>query len=172
LRAIGAASQARQLTLSRVALVDGVYELAVPVAHLTASRVREFWESEAEFALALEDPLIVLCYRFGKVVPWSAALLEVPADHRLEPPTAGASEARALLCATLLDDTGEEAPKVSRNITLALGLTRVLDEAVRERARVSFDPHEHKRALTSLGRRYPTAKTLLPRAIERSFGSE
>jgi hypothetical protein len=134
--------------------------------------VREFWEADAEFALALEDPLIVLCYRLGRVLPWSAALLERPQGARTEPPGTRACDERALLCVTLREGDGEDAVRVARNITLSLGLTRALAEAVRECARVSFDPHEYKRALGSFRRRYTTATGLLPRAVELSFGSE
>jgi hypothetical protein len=149
-----------------LAFVQGVYELALTCSRSSDDRIREFQQGETEFGVVVDEPLIVLCFRIGKAIPWSSAFLDRPADRRsFESPV----EERALLCASLFDRSSE-LPRASRNVTLSLGLTRALKDAACERERYAFDPNEYRRVLSTLRRRYPTTQALLTRAIERSTG--
>src|SRR5947209_5886255 len=70
------------------------HELVLVYRGVTASEARAVGFGKASFALVVEPPLIVLCYRFGDAIPWSAApyhwhrvpdaerlILPEPAEH-------------------------------------------------------------------------------------------
>lgn len=52
---------------------SGALELRLFFSRLGDRDVRDIRQRECEFALYVEQPLIVLLYRFGQAVPWSDA---------------------------------------------------------------------------------------------------
>lgn len=155
---------------ARLTFDDGIFELNVrsPLA-----RAGALLEAEAEFVLVVEEPLIVLVYRLGTAAGWSAAELEWHPTARsscngaVEAP---GSDRRALLTVKLDGAAGRSAA-VTRNLTLSLDFTRALDAAIRERARMIFDPHAYRRARVALERRCPTPEAMLGRAVARTIGN-
>jgi hypothetical protein len=114
---------------------------------------------EAEFALVVDDPLILLGYRFGKDAPWSfaapfnwhllpAAERVVPADVELS------AESRSRLWSTLwvtLVDADTGLVRAQRAVALRPEFTRALHQALRDQADRPFSGAEGDRALARLG---------------------
>jgi hypothetical protein len=151
---------------ARHAYIDGDHELTIRMSRVNDSVAEEFLQGEAEFGLVVEEPAVVLCYRFGKALGWGS----VVCDPEARRPTLDGPQARALLHAALIDDASGKV-RAERNWTLSLDLTRRLDESLTEAARVSFDPTARSRALASLHRRCPTPAALAARALARCVGS-
>lgn len=153
---------------------DGLHELRLLVPEADAAREEAVRNGPSEFALVFEDPVVVLCARFGDAVPWTAAILRTQKSSRdpgaLPPPANADGESRALLHVALVEEASG-ATRVERNVTLWLEFTRALHEAIRERARAPFHPVDHERTLTRLCRRYPTHALLAASATTRSPGS-
>ena len=61
------------LEASQYSFRSGQHELVLFFRNPTAQEVDAVRRGTAEFALSVELPLIVLCYRFGNGVPWSDA---------------------------------------------------------------------------------------------------
>jgi hypothetical protein len=148
----------------------GIYDLIVPVE---PRRSKTVLREEAEFALIVEEPVVLLAYRFGGSGDWNSARftwLDLPRPDQTPPLD---SDDRALLAIRLIAPDAEGDPDgegPSRNLTLTLDFTRALNDAVRELARYGPDPRAETRALAALHRRYPTARDVLPRAVARSVG--
>ena len=142
----------------------GTYDLFLPIDPKTH---RAVLREEAEFALFVEEPVVLLGFRFGRVVDWSLARFAWDDRPRQDQtPPLDASD-RALVSVRLIG-TGDDRP--ARNLTLSLDFTRALNDAVRELARELTDPRAEARALATLRRRHPDARAMLPRALARSVG--
>ncbi len=152
----------------------GEHELVLTLRDVGDRQVEAMRHGEAEFALVLDDPLILLGARFGDAVPWSFASYcwhLAPRDVRGLPPAANApDESRALIHVVLVDWATGKA-RAERNATLWLDFTRALHEAIREQARTSFDPKAHERVLARLRRSHPTPESLAARAAHRTVGA-
>lgn len=150
---------------------DGVYELVLS-SRGVEGEVEAVIQGPAEFALVAEESLLLLCHRFGDVIPWSLATYgpqpRAPRDRGQAP--AEEFESRAILHIGLLapDQVTELA---CRNVTLSLEFSRALRNAIRHQARSSSDPVEQRRALQRLLRRYPTVDALVGHASARTIGS-
>ena len=159
---------------SEYAYRDGLHEIRLLVNEASTSHAEAVRSGPSEFALVFEDPVVVLCAKFGDAVPWTAAILRTQHTSREPgslPPAANADdESRALLHVALVDKASG-ATRVERNVTLWMEFTRALHEAIRERARAPFHPVEHERTLARLCRRYPTHASLAESARTRSPGS-
>lgn len=134
-----------------------------------SSRIQPVLRGEAEFALIVEGPLILIAYRFGHAGHWSIApftWLDLPRSEQIPPRMA---EDRALLSISMKPSRGQDLQPV-RNLTLSLDFTRALNDAVRERAKFPANPIEESRALDALRCRFTTAQALLARALVRSAG--
>jgi hypothetical protein len=152
----------------------GEHELILTLRDVGDRQVEAVRRGEAEFALLLDDPLILIGARFGDAVPWTFASYcwhLLPRGARALPPASGApGEARALLHVALVD-WGSGQVRAERNVTLWLEFTRALHEAIREQARTVFDPKEHERALARLRRAHPSPEALAARAAHRTIGA-
>jgi hypothetical protein len=151
---------------------DGVHELTL-LARGIEGEIEAVAQGPAEFALVEEEPLLLLCHRFGDAIPWSPAtfcpLPPSPWD-RSRAPAEESLEARAILHVRLTpSDGGTELAR--RNLTLSLEFTRALHAAIRDQSRFSPDPVELKRALQRLRRSFPTTEALIGRATARTIGS-
>jgi hypothetical protein len=150
---------------------DEIYDLTLSVPAPSERLVKSLRDGEAEFALVIEEPLVLLCYRFGTAIPWSSVPLRWwDLTRDAQPPDHEPAEARALLCASLIE-AEIRMIRACRNVTLSLDFSRALNGALREQARIPFDPKAQDRALDRLRRRCPTTPTMVAYAAVRSLGS-
>ena len=70
----------------------------------------------------------------------------------------------------LLVEAEDESIQASRCVTFSLDFTRALNEAIREQARLPFDPRGQERSLEKLRRRCPTAESMVAYAAARTLG--
>jgi hypothetical protein len=123
----------------------------------TEGQIAAFQQGGCELALVLEEPLLLVCSRFGNELPWSAAAFQwqqVPRPARAlpkepEPPGAGVE-----LVATLVE-ASDERVLARRVVTLAPPFARALHDAILEQARFPYDPSHDRRAMDGLRRRFP-----------------
>jgi hypothetical protein len=128
---------------------------------------------EAEFAVIISPPVIVLAYRFGDSIPWSDAPYcwhFQPPHCRAVPGPEASPEARALLWITLVE-ANDGIIRAQRGMTLAPGFTRTLHAAIRTQAGVPFDPDQCTVAVGDLLVAYPTASSRLALAQARTIGN-
>jgi len=150
------------------------YELLISLRRPSEQQLDAVLHGVAEFALAVEDPAILMAFRFGDAIPWSVATYErgEPTSHRMGYPVDRSSrpERRAHLD-VLLIDTESGQPRASRSVVLWLDFSRRLDDAVCDQSRSRFDPSEWRRARSRLERRFPTAEILAAQSQVRSPGA-
>lgn len=128
---------------------------------------------ESEFALIDESPLLMVCARFGDAIPWISSRFcwhHLPAGERVLPPAAGSEDEKRLQLQIVLVDGDDGSVKATRCVTFSLDFTRVLNEAIREQARLPFDPRERDRRLKDLNRRCPTPHAMVAYAAARTPG--
>jgi hypothetical protein len=159
---------------SRYDYCCGDHELILTAPRVTAAQAGAVESGEAQFALIVEEPVIILCSRFGEEVPWTAAPVcwhSLPSEARRLPPSAGSpDEVRALLHVTLEEGlTGRR--RAERNLTLWLDFTRALNEAIRDQVQSAPDPRAFQHASAKLKLRAPTPESLIGLARARSLGS-
>jgi hypothetical protein len=149
-----------ELTLFRSAIRDDV--------------VNEVRQGQAELALIVELPLIVLTYRFGQTIPWD----DVPYSWHLQPVTwrvipsvEHSPEARALLWITLVG-AEDGIIHAQRGVTLSPSFTHSLHDAIRAQALMAFDPKECTSAISKVFLNYPSPVARLALAEARTIGNE
>jgi hypothetical protein len=165
---------ARGSIQSRYVYCDGEHELLLTTQEITAAQAEALERADAEFALVIEEPAILLCVRFGDSIPWSATPFcwhALPRESRRLPPAAHSPEERRALLQVTLAESATRRPRAVRNVTLWLDFTRSLHEAIRDQARTTFDPKEHERVLSRLRLRHPTIESLVASARVRCVGS-
>jgi hypothetical protein len=152
----------------------GGHELTLFRSCIHEDVVNEVRRGEAELALIVERPLIVLTYRFGASIPWN----DVPYSWHLQPvswrviPTVDPSpEARALLWITLVG-TEDGVIHAQRGVTLSPSFTRTLHGAIRTQALMAFDPGECTSAISKVFLNYPSTADRLLLAQARTMGNE
>jgi hypothetical protein len=152
---------------------DGVHELVV-LARGVKGEIEDVDHGPAEFALVEEEPLLLLCHRFGDAIPWSLATYcphPAPMRDRAGMLAGDGDGARAFLHVRLVAAGRDDDDLARRNVTLSLEFTRVLCAALRDQARFLCDSVEQKRALQKLRRRYPSTEALVGHASARTIGS-
>ncbi len=128
---------------------------------------------DAEFALIDESPLLVLCARFGDAIPWACSTFSwhhMPSNERVLPPEAGSEDERRIQLQVILADGDDGSIKATRCVTFSLDFSRALNEAIREQARLSYDPREQERRFKELKRRCPTPDSMVVYAAARTPG--
>lgn len=152
----------------------GGLELTLFRAGIHEHVINEVRRGEAELALIVEPPLIVLTYHFGASIPWN----DVPYSWHLQPvswrviPTVDPSpEARALLWITLVG-TEDGLIHAQRGVTLSPSFTRTLHGAIRAQALTAFDPGECTSAISKVFLNYPSIADRLLLAQARTMGNE
>jgi hypothetical protein len=149
------------------------HELSMFVADIDQRLVQDVGYGDAEFAVIVDAPVILLAYRFGESVPWADVpycwQLQ-PLHCRVVPPPDSSHETRALLWITLI---GAEDGLIyaQRGMTLAPEFTGVLHDAIRNQARTPFLAD---RCLASVGKllvAHPSTKARLPLAQARTIGN-
>jgi len=151
----------------------GAHELRLFFGRLGDREIRDVRQREAEFALFVEQPVILFLYRFGASIPWSDApyswWLVSPEQRTLPEPVGQAEETRDLLT-TILIDADSGIIRAIRVVSLSPAFTTALHLAIREQASRPWDPTEYDARLAALYRRYPTSRALLKAATSRTLG--
>src|SRR5262249_22266470 len=141
---------------ARLSHGQGVFDLTLVASTVGDRLALAVLRDECEFALVVDEPLVVLCYRFGEAIPWSSVVVEraEPSPCERDPSTpVEPSDVRALLSVRLLD--GDRNARATRNVTLSLGFSRALREAIRDQGRMGSDPRAFDQALDRLRRKCP-----------------
>ncbi len=163
----------RWLEASQYSFRGGQHELVLFFNNPTPREVEEVRRGTAEFALHVERPLIVLCYRFGDGVPWSDAPYSyhvLPEHERRLPPETDEATIRALLLVYLVDaETG--ILRAMRQVSFSPEFTARLHGAIREQAIEPWDQSEYDRALAELYRRRSTSELVRALSIRCVGGS-
>jgi hypothetical protein len=127
----------------------------------------------AEFALIVEQPVIVLAYRFGDAIPWDDTPYSwhlQPEFRRVVPAAVVAPEARVLLWITLVG-ADDGIIHAQRGMTLSPPFTRALHDAIRTQAVRPFDPCECTSAVSNLYLTRPDMSDRLEVAVARTMGN-
>jgi hypothetical protein len=125
--------------------------------------------------MIVEQPLLVLAYRFGQTIPWA----DVPYSWHLQPeewravppPPDNSPEARALLWISLVS-AYDGIIHAQRGVTLSPLFTRALHHAIRTQASMAFDAKECMSAVARVFLGSSTTIDRLPQAIARTMGNE
>ncbi|MBV8232686.1 MAG: hypothetical protein JO329_22115 [Planctomycetaceae bacterium] len=148
----------------------GGHELIRVVRKIGDDHVAAFLRGRAEFALLVDDPLIIVCSRFGAALPWAEGVFHwhrVPRPERAWPALADDPDAGAALDVSLVE-ARDGRIRARRRVTLSPAFTRVLHEQILEQARCTYDPSEVDRALATLFRRFPTVEAMVAFATVRA----
>lgn len=158
----------------------GAHELLMWLADPLEREVRDIARGDCELALFVEQPLLILLYRFGKTLPWSDAPFAfhlVPQAERSLPEPTGVAEPHALLQVTLVDAvTG--IVRALRMIALLPAFTTALHLAIRDQAAAPWDPAAYDRALAALFGRASSAalaarsRTRMLSVSQREYGGQ
>lgn len=150
------------------------HELTLFLADVNDQLVHDVRHGEAEFAVIVEHPVLVLAYRFGESIRWSDVpyTWHMQAPHyRATPPLESSSESRALLWITLVG-ANDGIIHAQRGMTLAPGFTRTLQDAIRAQACTPFD---HELCTTVIGELFVAYQNTLSRlsmAQARTMGNQ
>jgi hypothetical protein len=152
---------------------SGGHELTLFCPEVHDDLADEVRRGQAEFALIVELPVIVLAYRFGRSIPWK----DVPYSWHLQPegrrliPEIGYSlEQRTLLWISLVG-ANDGIIHAQRGMTLSPGFTRALNAAIRAQALRAFDPDECTLAISRIFLEYPTTVDRLKLAAVQTMGN-
>ena len=152
----------------------GQHDLTLLVKGDGERHIADLRSGEAEFALVVEDPLILIGSRFGDAIPWSLAPYNwhfTPREAQILPPLAKSPGEERIALAVVLVDAADKTIRARRCVTLSLDFTRALNEAIREQAQLPFDPRAQTRAMADLHNRGLTARSVVARASCRTLGS-
>jgi hypothetical protein len=151
----------------------GGHEITLFRSDIHQDTVDDVRRGEAEFALIVEVPLIVLSYRFGRSIPWDDVPFSwhlQPASWRAVPTLHNSREARALLWITLVGSE-DGVIHAQRGVTLSPSFTYSLHAAIRTQALMVFDPQACTSAITKVFLDCPSAFDRLSRASARTQGN-
>jgi hypothetical protein len=152
----------------------GGHELTLFRSNVHDDVANEVRRGQAEFALIVELPLIVLTYRFGQLIPWDDVPYSwhlQPANWRVVPSLDHSPEARALLWITLVG-AEDGIIHAQRGVTLSPSFTRSLQDAIRTQSLIAFDPKDCTSAILKVFLNYPSTVDRLALAEVRTMGNE
>lgn len=151
----------------------GGHERLLSFRNTTKSEIEAVRTGEAEFALAVFQPVLFLLFRFG-TMPWSGApytIHLVPESERKLPEPEATAETRALLRTVLMEAT-TGIVKALRAFTFSPEFTRRLHEGIRKQAGLPWNEAEYDAKLESVYRQYSSTVRLLSEAVVRCRGGE
>jgi hypothetical protein len=159
---------------AQLALGPGRFELTIFRRDDCANLMADVQRGEAEFALIVDLPVIVLAYRLGELGAWN----DVPFSWHLQatkakivPRLDHAAEARALLWISLVG-AEDGIIQAQRGMTLSPAFTFALREAIRAQAMTTFDSEECTLAISRLYLKHPSIAERLSLAAARTMGNE
>ncbi len=150
------------------------FELTLFRRDVCANLVADVQRGEAEFALTVDLPVIVLAYRLGELGAWN----DVPFSWHLQPTKAKivprldhAAEARALLWISLVG-ADDGIIHAQRGMTLSPAFTFALQQAIRAQAMMTFDSEECTLAISRLFLSRSNIEERIASASARTRGNE
>ena len=149
------------------------HELTIFLDEIHDRVIHDVRQEEAEFALVVQHPVMLLAFRFGQSVPWTDVPFCIhmhPVHCRTVPAQILSTETRALLWITLVG-AHDGIIHAQRGMTLAPEFTRVLHTAIRDQANSSFCPEECLQAVGDLLLAYPDTEARLAMAQVRTVGN-
>jgi hypothetical protein len=158
---------------SEFAFGPGGHELTLFRSGIGPELIDDVRRGPAEFALIVEQPVVVLAYRFGDSIPWEDAPYSwhlQPEFRRVVPAAVVAPEARALLWITLVG-AEDGIIHAQRGMTLSPPFTRALHDAIRAQAMRPFDPCDCTSAISNLYLAHPDSIDRLEIAVARTMGN-
>lgn len=158
-----------QLSQSR-----GGYELTIIRRDVDDDMVDAVSRGPAEFALIVEQPVIVLAFRFGDSIEWNDVPYSwhmQPPEWRVVPPLRVPIGARALLWVTLVS-SDDGIIRAQRGLTLSPDFSCGVNDAIRAQATTFFDPDECTSAISRLYLGYASPESRLSLAKSRTMGNE
>jgi len=123
-----------------------------------------------ELALVVIEPVIVVCSRVGEALPWIGASYHwqrVRRSDRILPTPGTDGEIDSRLDLLLLEGNGGRV-RASRSLHLPEDFLGVLNEAILEQSRYTYDPGEERRVMDSLLRRCPSPASLVAQASAKA----
>jgi hypothetical protein len=151
----------------------GGHELTLFRRGIGPELIDDLCRGPAEFALIVEQPIIVLAYRFGDAIAWEDAPYSwhlQPEFRRVVPAAVVAPEARALIWITLVG-ADDGIIHAQRGMTLSPPFTRALHEAIRTQAMKPFNPCDCTAAISNLYLTHPDRLDRLGIAVARTMGN-
>jgi hypothetical protein len=149
------------------------HELTIFHAEIDEELIQDIKAGEAEFALTVRHPLLLLAYRFGRSIEWS----DVPYNWHVQPPSRRAippleksTENRALLWVTLVG-ANDGVIHAQRGIALAPEFTARLQNAIREQTQSPLDSEECLATVGDLMVSYFDTLSRLHLAQSRTLGN-
>lgn len=149
------------------------HELTLFLSPIHERLIGDLRFGEAEFALVVESPVLVLAFRFGQSCSWSDAPFcfhMQPTQGRVIPPPELSEQTRALLWVTLVG-ARDGLIHAQRGMTLAPEFTRALHQAIREQAAKPFSPDACLTAMCNLFLDHPDVSARLTQARARAKGN-
>ena len=152
----------------------GGLELTLFHRHIRDDVVTDILRGQAEFALIVDLPVIVLAYRFGESIPWSDLPYSwhlQPLSWRVVPSLDQSPETRVLLWISLVD-ADDGIIQAQRGMTLSPAFTLALHQAIRAQAMMSFNSKECTSSLSRVYLNHLSTVDRLPLAVARTMGNE
>ncbi len=152
----------------------GGLELTLFHRHIRDHEVTDILRGQAEFALIVDLPVIVLAYRFGDSISWSDLPYSwhlQPVAWRVIPSPHHSPETRVLLWISLVG-ADDGIIHAQRGMTLSPAFTLALHQAIRAQAMMSFNPKECTSALSRVYLNHFNTVDRLPLAVARTMGNE
>jgi hypothetical protein len=146
----------------------GTHELVLCLDRPSAAEVEGVRTGTAGFALWIDLPLILLCYRFDPGLPWSDTpfsfhrLKRSRPDEAVLPPEdrAHTEESRALLHVILIG-AHDGIIRALRVCSFSPPFTRYFHAAIRSQARAPFEPTVEDAKQDALYRRFPRTEAVV-----------
>lgn len=150
----------------------GAHEIVHFIASPSALEIQSIQTGMGHFALAIEQGVIILLFRFEPAISWKDAgftIHQVPEAERLLPPADAPEDLRAPLRVILVDaDTG--IVRAIRHLTFSPEFTRRLHAEIMRQAETPFDRKEYEETERRVFSFYTTMRLLEERAVYRCIG--
>jgi hypothetical protein len=151
----------------------GGHELTLFYSDICEKMVDGVRRGQAEFAIIVEHPVLVLAYRFGQSIPWGDVPYSwhvQPVSWRVVPALDQSPEARTLLWISLVG-AEDGIIRAQRGLTLSPGFTRTLHDAIRAQAMMAFDSAKCASVISKIFLNYPSTVDRLSLAAAQTVGN-
>lgn len=151
------------------------HELVLVIPCVTRRHALAVERGEVEFALVADGAGLLLGFRIGSAIPWSAAVFEeagLPLDRDAASPRSGPAPERRILVHIELMDGRTRVICATRNATVSLDFSRVLRRSLAAGMLVSWARPGEGRDGTGFFHAFARPELHLDHVVARSFGSD
>ncbi|MBS1807572.1 MAG: hypothetical protein JST84_05210 [Acidobacteria bacterium] len=144
----------------------GHYQLVLCYNHPTPAEIQAAAADPAEFALKVVGPVIFVCFRFGRSIPWSDApfSIHLAPEAVAEIPAPATRETRILLQVFLVDaSTG--ILKAMRAFTFSPAFSRALEAGIAKQQEQPFDRPIYDQSINQVQRQFTSHQLAASAAI-------